>query len=322
MSYLEENYNKIFKKYSNEEILKDIENYKKGTGNLYKTLANFFEEEMWKCCGRRTKISPMDALRNEEYTKIILEYIKNKPKFFTSKDEISNVKSAIRNSFSWVRKVANFPAKEAKEIYFKYFDGIDKSSLNCLDTSMGFGSRMSAVLLSGSNYFGIDPNKTLYNQLNKYKEFLYDNNVIDKTQKCELYCSGSEVFIPELYNKIDVSFTSPPYFNLEKYSNDNNSSTNNYNNYNLWINDFAYPTLINTYKYLKKNGYIMINIKNLNKKEKCFDDFFNILNNIDGLEFVEIFDMKISKKQYGLRFENTKGVIKNSEPIMCFKKVK
>lgn len=66
----------------------------------------------------------------------------------------------------------------------------------------------------------------------------------------------------------------------------------------------------------------MINIKNLNKKEKCFDDFFNILNNIDGFEFVETFDMKISKKQYGLRFENTKGVIKNSEPIMCFKKVK
>ena len=53
--------------------------------------------------------------------KIILEYIKSKPKFFTSDSEVANVKSCFRNSMSWVRKVANFPPKEARDIYFRYF---------------------------------------------------------------------------------------------------------------------------------------------------------------------------------------------------------
>lgn len=322
MNYLEKHYNEIFKKYKTEELIKDINNYKYGSGCLYKTLSNFFEEEIWKCCGRKTKISPIEALENDKYTNIILEYIKNKPNFFTSDNEVVNVKSAIRNSFSWVRKVANFPCREAREIYFRYTNGKEKIKINCLDTSSGFGSRMSAVLLSGSNYFGIDPNKTLYKKLVEYKNFLYDNNIINQNQKCKLYCAGSEVFIPELCDTIDIAFTSPPYFNLERYSDDNNSSTKNYQNYGLWIEEFVKPTLFNTYEYLKVGGYIIINIKNLNKKERCFDDFFNILNGIDGLNFVEIFDMSISKKQYGLRFNNEKGVINNKEPVMCFRKVK
>ena len=36
MNYLQQHYDEIFKKYSDEELLKDIENYKKGTGKLNK----------------------------------------------------------------------------------------------------------------------------------------------------------------------------------------------------------------------------------------------------------------------------------------------
>ena len=44
MSYLNDNYNKIFKKYPNEQLIADIDNYIYGKGRLYKTLNNFFEE--------------------------------------------------------------------------------------------------------------------------------------------------------------------------------------------------------------------------------------------------------------------------------------
>lgn len=275
---------------------------------------------IYQSAGKKSDITPWDALSDEEMTKKIIAYTKSKPNFFTSTNEVANVESALRNSFSWCRKVANFPPKEARRIYFRYHD-IDGKRINCLDTSMGFGSRMSAVLLSGHNYCGFDPNKNLFRCLKQYKSFLSTNNVISTEQHCGLYNKGSEVFVKELEGKFDVSFTSPPYFNLEKYSNDCGASTKNYGNYNAWVNEFVLPTVCNTYRYLRVGGYAMINIKNLNKKETCFDDFFRAFDCINGFRYVETFDLKIAKKQYGKQWDNEKGVIKNAEPIMVFQKI-
>ena len=137
---------------------------------------------------------------------------------------------------------------------------------------------------------------------------------------------GSEIFVKELENTIDVSFTSPPYFNLETYSNDNGASTNNVNDYNKWIEEFVKPTIENTYKYLKIGGYAMINIKNMTNlgKQKLFDDFFNIFQSINGFEFVEIFEMEHqSKKNFVMNCNYTEEQYKGfKEPIMCFKKTK
>lgn len=319
MSYLTEHRNEIFKKYSTEELLKDIDSFQNGKGKLNKVLNHFFEECMFKCCGKKTKISPWDCLESDELMEEILHYINSKPKFFTG-DEITNIKSCFRNSMSWVRKVANFPCRTARDIYTRY--ATKGQTLNCLDTSCGFGSRMSAVLLSGHNYCGFDPNEELMKQLKSYQKFLKENNVISNEQRCGLYCQGSEIHRPELDGLFDVAFTSPPYFNLEKYSNDNSESTKNYNNYSVWVKNFVYPTVQNIYHYLKIGGYAMINIKNINKKETCYDDFFKAFQSISGFEYVETFDMEIIKKQYGMQYNNQKGNIENKEPIMCFRKVK
>lgn len=119
MNYLEKHKNEIFKKYSNEELLRDIDSFKNGKGKLTKVLNQFFEECMFECCGKKTKISPMQCLESDELMEKILAYIASKPKFFTG-NEIQNVKSCFRNSMSWVRKVANFPVRTAKDIYERY----------------------------------------------------------------------------------------------------------------------------------------------------------------------------------------------------------
>lgn len=298
-------------------------------GRLTKTLNQFFEECIFKSCGKKTKISPYECLQNDEKMKIILEYIKSKPKFFTSDSEVANVKSCFRNSMSWVRKVANFSPKEARDIYFRYFpNALDDSAekINCLDTSCGFGSRMSSVLLSGHNYFGIDPNIELQGKLMECAKFYYDNGFIDENQSCSLYTQGSELFIDELEGMIDVSFTSPPYFNLEKYSDDESESTKHYDDYELWIEKFAKPTIENTYRYLKVGGYAMINIKNSTrgKKEKLFDDWYNIFCSIDGFEPYEVFEMnQTSTKVVGKYANYDPSKYQGAkEPVMCFRKVK
>lgn len=324
MTYLEQHKNDIFKKYTDKELIKDINNYKYKNGKLTKTLNHFFEECIYNCVGSRYNNTPMQVLQNDEMMKWILNYIKSKPNFYTG-NEISNVKSFMRNGTRYARKVANFCPKTAKEIYFRYHN-INGDKINILDTSMGFGARMSAVLLNGHNYYGIDPNKELFTKLNQYLDFLKNNNCIDANQICEMHCQGSEKYISQWDNLFDVCFTSPPYFNLEKYSDDDSESTKNYNNYELWINNFVKPTIDNIYRYLKVDGYVMINIKNLSNKgkESLFDDWFNIFSAHNGFEFVEVFEMKHqSKKHYTDNCNYTKEQYTGfKEPVMCFKKVK
>ena len=325
MSYLEEHRNEIFKKYSNEELIKDCNNFVNGRGRLTKFLNHFFEELIFESSTSRGQYySPMDALKDDEYIKWIIEYTESKPNFYTG-NQVANIKSFFRNGGRKGGKVANFPPKVARDIYTRYFDNVTEP-LNCLDTSSGFGSRMSAVLLSGNNYYSTDPNPNLHEKLFECAKWMYDNGFIKENQHCELIKQGSEIFVQEWENMMDVSFTSPPYFNLEKYCDDDSASTQNYDNYDLWLENFAKPTIDNTYKYLKIGGYAMINIKNMTngKKLNLFDDWLELFKQHDGFEFVEIFNMEqTSKKVVGLyaNYDKSKANNQNIEPVMVFRKV-
>lgn len=69
------------------------------------------------------------------------------------------------------------------------------------------------------------------------KEFLIKNNYINEEDLKYIY-DGAE------NPHFDLMFTSPPYFNLESYSNDNFASSSNYNNYDKWLKDFMIPIKI------------------------------------------------------------------------------
>lgn len=321
-NYLELHRTEIFKKYNDEALLRDIHNYKYGRGRLSKVLNHFFEECIYECRSTRYKYTPMEVLQDQEMMEWILDYVESKPKFYNG-GEISNVKSFFRNGTRYARKVANFCPRNARDIYFRYHD-INGERLNILDTSMGFGSRMSSVLLNGHNYCGVDPNPQLFEKLKEYHKFLGKHELIGDT-KCGMYCKGSEEFIAELINKFDVSFTSPPYFDLEVYGNDKSQSIVKCPTYGEWLESFVKPTIDNTHKYLKVGGYAMINVKNLTtgKKEPLFDDWFNIFKSHGGFEFVEVFEMKHqSKKNYVMNCNyDSSAYIGFKEPIMVFRKI-
>ncbi len=125
---------------------------------------------------------------------------------------------------------------------------------------------------------------------------------------------------------MDISFTSPPYFNLEKYSDDDSSSTKNYDNYGRWIEEFSKPTLDNTVKYLKSGGYVCINIKNM-KKYNVFDDYVTILDSYDELEKQDFIDLEMYQEKHFVvkSKDNVDNVRLNEmdtykEKIMVFKK--
>lgn len=321
MSFLEDNYTKIFKKYTTEELKKDISNFVNKKGHCYKFLNHFFEEEIFKSKANKYSKSPYEALNNDEDIAWIKNYVSTKPNFYTSKDEIVNIKSFFKNGTRIARKVANFDIRVAKDIYNRYGNG---KKLNILDMCAGFGSRGAAAVLSGHKYTGIDANLGVITQSQKMKEFLIKNNYINEEDLKYIY-DGAENPHLELINNFDLMFTSPPYFNLESYSNDNFASSSNYNNYDKWLKDFMIPMLNNTKNYLKIDGLILINCKNLTNlgKQKIFDDVFKILKEDTDLEFVEIFDFKTPQKNFWMNTSYTKNQYKGwKEPVMVFKKKK
>ena len=320
--FLDDNYEIIFPKFSNSELVDDIIAFKYGKSRLSKILTHYFKEEIFKCRGNRGKLTPMEALQDEEVLKEIFSIIEKSPQFYAGND-VANVESFFRNAGRIATKVANFDPINVHKILLRLGAGKEENKV-VLDTSAGFGARMCATLLGGDTYIGIDPNKSLQVKLNECFGFLKKNRVLNKGVECKLYCQGSETFIPELENTVDVMFTSPPYFDLEIYSNDGCASSSNIKDYDQWLSQFVRPTLENVYRYLKVGGVAAINIKNLTRGgyQPLFNDFYKTFKSIDGYKIADAFEIKHQSKK---ALKNTNYDIDKytgfKEPVMVFKKV-
>jgi len=66
---------------------------------------------------------------------------------------------------------------------------------------------------------------------------------------------------------LDLCFTSPPYFDLEKYSNENTQSYISYPTKEDWIEGYLTETFKNCHYGLKSDGLMLINIADIKGKE-------------------------------------------------------
>ena len=74
-----------------------------------------------------------------------------------------------------------------------------------------------------------------------------------------MYKLGSEEFRPER-ESLDLCFTSPPYFDTEKYSDEETQSYKKFPTLDGWIDGFMRKTIDNCRYGLKPNGRLIINI--------------------------------------------------------------
>jgi hypothetical protein len=119
------------------------------------------------------------------------------------------------------------------------------------DYSSGYGGRMLGTSLSNMRYtyIGIDPNTETFKYLN-YLSKLCNTNI-------ELYNTVSEEYQPE---NIDLAFSSPPYFNLEKYCDESTQCMNRYTTLDEWFDGYVVPTMKNVHAGLNIDGLFATNI--------------------------------------------------------------
>lgn len=248
--YRFDEYHKL-RNYDYENIIKDdvVQQSMHGLGLAWSFFPHAFEV---KCSN---KMSPMDAFSNDE---IFRKVIKKRLQMGTYMSD-SGIMKMLR-LYTGVQAVSNFRPTAAAAIYDKYaWHG------KVWDMSAGWGGRLfGAARSTVHKYIGTDPSIATYYSLIDIKYFLLQT--MDLNMDIVLYSEGSEDYIPEK-ESLDLCFTSPPYFDLEKYANEPTQSFLKYPEKNMWVEGFLRKTFQNCHHGLKKNGHMAINIADPKKKK-------------------------------------------------------
>ena len=196
------------------------------------------------------------------------------------------------------------------------------------DSSCGFGGRLMGALTSYNNYqyIGTDPNTAIQKPLHKLGDLI--NDIQGRKDTYKIFCLGSEKFRFKGTEEIaDFSFTSPPYFNLELYSDEATQSYNEYNNIKTWVKYFLAPTIYNTYRILKPGAYYALNITDFandgkgGKQFKYVDTAIQLAEAV-GFTYLYKIDMRLTMRTGSgqrTRNDNSHGAGK-MEGIYVFQK--
>lgn len=181
----------------------------------------------------------------------------------------------------YTQPAVNFPPLTAKAIYERFTnDGQDNV---VWDPSSGWGGRILGAMATDDgksiHYVGSDPNPDNFydDGTNKYAllaDFFngqtYRGNAFFSGQNTyEMYMLGSEEVADDKdfqrhRGRVDLVFTSPPYFNREVYSQDENQSCHKYgDSYESWKEGFLRPTLQTASDFLRPGGYLLWNVADL-----------------------------------------------------------
>jgi len=219
------------------------------TGN---SSSNFFQQEnRWSVDGSVSP-GPERTWKNEKFMTSLMGSAYSL--------KLPNINKARLRTMIGLRKYicAQFKPNVAKSLYELY------DAKTVLDFSMGWGDRLAGFFASSNteHYIGLDPRKENHPIYNEQAEYYEKHNGFFETKKTwEFHESPAEDFDFTPYkNMVDVVFTSPPYFSVERYSYDDTQSWVRYKQIGDWNKDFLHKTLGNLIPTLKEGGIMAINI--------------------------------------------------------------
>ena len=234
---------------------------------------------------------------------------------------------------SFCQYAVNFPPLTAKYLYERYTEKFkDQDQINIYDPSSGWGGRLLGALSIDDerniHYIGTDPNRDhdTTTGRTKYHEFADFFNtkttraigtLFPKTHTYEIFQHGSEEIskdpkFQKYKGKLDLIFTSPPYFAKEAYSEDEEQSYKKFSQYDLWREGFLRKTLETCVEYLKNDRYLLWNIA-----DAVFDgdmlpleqDSMDILTSL-GMQYQGKLKMSLAQMPGGNRIDTETGLPK------------
>jgi len=210
---------------------------------------SYFPDSFNVRCGN--KMTPYEAFMDDE---VFMGVIKKRLKMGTYISD-SGIRKMLK-IYTGVQGVSNFRPTAAAALYdFFAPKGV------VWDMSGGWGGRFLGAITSGvEKYIATEPSTLAFEGLMSIAEDFGYN--IDY----EIECCGSEEFLPDA-NTVDFCFTSPPYFDLEKYSDESTQSYVKYPSKDAWLKYYLKETFLNCHYCLKPDGVMAINIADIKGNE-------------------------------------------------------
>lgn len=284
-----------------------IDNYIDLTNIGNKASDYFHQVERWKCDATGYP-SPQKTWETEKFRLTLFKAL-----FSLKVKEINP--TVLRNIISLRKYIAaQFRPSVAKIIYDIY------KPHTVLDFSMGWGDRLLGAHASHyvKKYVGIDPNVNL---INGYKRQICKYDALwGKIKDFQLICGRAEDKNIVLKNKFDMVFTSPPYFDKEKYDQSDEQSYKMYKGFDSWMKDFLCKAIELRTENLKKNGLLIINISDIYTRHKLFkicDGMNDYIASTGQFEYIGAIGLRMPKRPMSIS-SDTVGIF--AEPIWIWKK--
>lgn len=216
-------------------------------------LANAFQRGMWTARVHRFR-SPMDVFNDDGLLRrAIARALSIWPDRFGAN---ASCLRRILKSFSDTASVSNYRPVIAKGVIARY-----SSEGPVIDFSAGYGGRLLGALAMNRSYVGIEPNpdqiagfRRMISALTRLNVQLPDVRLVKGVAEKELrkFASGSA----------DLVFSSPPFFDWERYSELAEQSFKRFPDYPSWSRNFMTPVIFESYRILCKGGHLAINVTN------------------------------------------------------------
>jgi hypothetical protein len=210
----------------------------------------------------------------------------------------SNLRKAFRTC-SGVQCVSNFRPTAAQAIYDLLGGGV------VWDPCAGFGGRLLGAMTSPKvrKYIATDPGTETFKGLQAMAEELNAwRTGIELHQDC------AEAFKPK--DTLNIVFTSPPYFNCEKYSDEPTQSWKRYNTPTEWNEGFLRPVIRQAFTSLKPKGWMALNLANVRSHNSLESDCVRIARQ-EGFVLETVLDLLLAS----ITFCGQKA-----EPVFIFRK--
>lgn len=152
-----------------------------------------------------------------------------------------------------------------------------------IDMSGGWGDRLLGSMAAGiDEYFCTDPNTCVIDSYKKMMNLLLPLSPNPNGTYLTINSGFEKIKVNEDY--YDLAYTSPPYFDLEIYTNEKTQSIEIFNKEYIWLNNFLKPCILKLLKSIKYGGHCVLYIGQ-QKGKKYMEIFIEWIKYIDNIYY-------------------------------------
>jgi hypothetical protein len=215
-------------------------------------IANYFQPGMWSVKVSRYRC-PMDVFEDDELLQAAIERA-----WTIWPDRRGANSSTLRRmlkTFPNTAAVSNFRPTLARAVISRY----SRSGACVVDFSAGFGGRLVGCLTLNREYIGIEPSPKQVSGLTANVRAV--KKLLPASSTAKILKGCAEDVLPRLPSgSADLVFSSPPYFDWERYSDCSTQSFVRYPSYDAWLAGFLGPCIEQSNRILTRRGRLVLNV--------------------------------------------------------------